>query len=312
MNVLTVALEFAVLVFLGIFIVRIRLVTVEFRTQLAKFVMNVAVPCMICRSLYSQSGNQGALLQAPLLGLAALALLLLAGQGLYLLLGRGDLGKTGRFGMAYSNFTFLGFPVVEALYGEQGLFVFALFTLPIRLIFYPSGYFLLTPEGEKGQRPGLKTLLRKLVSPPTVAVAIGLGLYALKLPVPAFLDAAVDALGDTASVLGMLLVGMGMAQATPRSLWERRKAFWIVLARLLIAPLLVLGLFLLLGVEPELAAPLFLYGALPVPSLMTTFSVSLGRPEAACQDASAAVLASTLLSIVTLPVWAAVGRWVWC
>ena len=49
------ALEFAVLVFLGIFIVRIRLVGPDFRSQLAKYVTNVALPCMIARSLYAQT-----------------------------------------------------------------------------------------------------------------------------------------------------------------------------------------------------------------------------------------------------------------
>ena len=47
---------------------------------------------------------------------------------------------------------------------------------------------------------------------------------------------------------------------------------------------------------------------MPVPSLLTAFSYNLGRSEEACQDASAAVLLSTLLSVATLPVWAAVGE----
>ena len=51
MTALQVALEFAVIVFLGIFIVRIRMVGPDFRSALAKFVTNVALPCMIARSL---------------------------------------------------------------------------------------------------------------------------------------------------------------------------------------------------------------------------------------------------------------------
>lgn len=308
MTALQVAMEFAVFVFLGILIVRIRLVQPVFRSQLAKFVMNVALPCMIARSLYSQSAQSAGLWRIPLAAVAAVALLLMGGQLVYLLLGRGDLAKTARFSMVFGNFTFMGFPVVESLYGQTGLFAFTLFTLPIRLVFYASPGFLLAPTAGGRPKSDWRSLIKQLLSPPTLAVFVGLALYFTHLTPPPFLDSAVKGLGGTASVLGMLLVGMGMADATPKSLWRRRRAFWAVAGRAVLSPLLMLVLMLVFPLEAETRQALFLYGAVPVPSLLTTFSVSLGRSDEACQDASAAVLASTLLSVLTLPLWAAVAR----
>ncbi len=303
------ALEFAVLVFLGIFIVRIRLVGPDFRGQLAKYVTNVALPCMIARSLYAQTERFTGVGLVLLLAVLTVAVLLAGGHAVYLLSGKGDLGKSARFSMAYGNFTFMGFPVVESLYGPDGLFVFTLFTMPIRLLFYSSPGFLLQPAGAGAKKPKGKDILKLFLSPPIVAVFVGLILYALRLRPPVFLDKAVQGLGSTASVLGMLLVGMGMAGMGVKTLWERRRALLIVLSKALLCPALMLLLFLLFPLEPEIKRPLFLYGAVPVPSLLTAFSFNQGRSEEACQDASAAVLLSTLLSVVTLPVWAAVGEW---
>ncbi len=308
MTALQVALEFAVIVFLGIFIVRIRLVGPDFRSALAKFVTNVALPCMIARSLYAQTDRFAGVGKVMLLAVLAVLLLLAGGQVIYLLAGKGDLAKSARFSLAFGNFTFMGFPVVESLYGADGLFVFTLFTLPIRLFFYSTPGFLLQPTGEKAKKPGWKEIGKLFLSPPIVAVFVGLVLYALRLRPPLFLDKAVQALGSTASVLGMLLVGMGMAGMSLRTLWQRRRSLLIVLTKAVVCPLILLGLFLIFPLESEIKRPLFLYGAVPVPSLLTAFSYNLGRSEEACQDASAAVLLSTLLSVATLPVWAMVGE----
>ena len=67
------------------------------------------------------------------------------------------------------------------------------------------------PAGERAKKPSLKEIGKLFLSPPIIAVFVGLILYALRLSPPLFLDKAVQALGSTASVLGMPLGGMGMA-----------------------------------------------------------------------------------------------------
>ena len=308
LTALEVALEFAIFVFLGLFIVRIGLVGPDFRAQLAKYVTNVALPYMIARTIYGQTERFTGVGKVLLLAVLTVALLLLGGEVVYLLTGRSEAGKSARFSMAFGNFTFMGFPVVENLYGADGLFVFTLFTVPVRPIFYALPGFLLRREGAAAKKLTAKEILKLFFSPPIVAVLVGLALYLLKLKPPLFLDKAVQALGGTASVLGMLLVGMSMAGLSVRTLWQRRRALVIVLSKAILCPLLMLGLFLIFPLDPASKRTLFIYGAVPVPSLLTAFSYNNGRSQDACEEASAAVLLSTLLSVVTLPIWASVGE----
>ena len=308
MTALQVALEFAIFVFLGLFIVRIGLVGPDFRAQLAKYVTNVALPCMIARTLYAQTDRFTGVGRVLLLAVLTIALLLLTGEIVYLLSRKSEAGKSARFSMAFGNFTFMGFPVVENLYGAEGLFVFTLFTVPVRPIFYSLPGLLLRPAGSEAKKLTFGELMKLIFSPPVVAVLAGLALHLGRIQLPLFLDKAVQALGSTASVLGMLLVGMGMAGISMKTLWQRRSALLIVLTKAILCPLVMLGLFLLFPMEPESKKVLFIYGAVPVPSLLTAFSYNNGRSEEACEEASAAVLLSTLLSVVTLPVWATIGE----
>ena len=308
MTALQVALEFAIFVFLGLFIVRIGLVGPNFRVQLAKYVTNVALPCMIARTIYAQTERFTGVGRVLLLAVLTVALLLLGGEAVYLLSGKSEAGKSARFSMAFGNFTFMGFPAVESLYGAEGLFVFTLFTVPIRPIFYSLPGVLLRPAGASRRKLTVKEVLKLIFSPPVVGVLVGLALYLLHLQPPVFVDKAVQALGNTASVLGMLLVGMGMAGISTKTLWQRRRALIIVLSKAILSPLLMLGLFLLYPLDPASKQALFIYGAVPVPSLLTAFSYNNDRGEDACEEASAAVLLSTLLSVATLPLWATVGE----
>ena len=307
MTALEVALEFAIIVFVGILVVRLKVVGSDFRSQLAKFVTNAALPCMIARSLYSQTERFEGMGRIFILAVLMVILLFIAGQILYRVMGRTENAVSARFSLIFGNFTFMGFPIVENLYGATGLFAFTLFTMPVRLAFYSSPAFLLRPTGQAREPFNWRSLGKQLLSPPILAVFIGLIMYFLRWQPPLFIDKAVQALGSASSMLGMLLVGMGMADATPKSLWQRRKVMTVVLSKAILCPLLLLGLFLLYPLDSMTKQALFLYGAVPVPSLLTAFSLNQGRSTEACQDASAAVLLSTLLSVVILPLWAAVG-----
>ena len=310
MFALNVILEITLFVVIGIFIMKIGLVNANFRTQLSKFVMNVALPCLIADSLRSQTfdGSFDELLQALGLCILTLAVLFIVGQVSYLIMGKSDLGKTTRFSTLFGNFTFIGFAVVEGLCGSEGLFMYTLFTLPVRLVFYTSPAFLLTPNGEKREKKSAKEILKSCVSAPTVAVAVGLVLYFTGLQLPEFVDGAITSLRAMASPLGMLICGMSLASTTPKVLWQRKKVFLVALVRNFIAPAAVMAVLALLPLDESVKMPILVYAIVPVPSLLTTFSISLGRSDDACADASAAVFGSTILSIVTIPMWIAIAN----
>ncbi len=308
MNILDLALEFALLVFVGIFIIRAKIVDQSFLKNMSRFVMKVALPCMIFNSIRAQhfEGDFKELFIIIALALIILASLALLGTVYWLITGRSLFGRCVIFSTMFSNYTYIGMAVVEKLFDATGLFVYTVFTLPIRLVFYAAPSFLMRSSDKTGKKKTLKEKLSPFISPPTVAVLIGLIFYFSGLSLPTFLDSTLKTIGSLASPLGMLICGMSLAGVSIKTLSALKNPIGMVLVRNFLAPAVVIGVLFLLPVESYIAQAVSIYGCVPVPSLITAFAMGAGCSDKVCQDCSAGVLISTLLSIITLPMWVSV------
>ena len=276
-----------------------------FDKALTRFVMAVPLPCMVVNSFRIEYSAEK-LLDTPLLlalSVGSMALLFV----LTTLLTRGaktKLGRTARFALLFTNFTFIGLPVVSELYGAQGAFNYVIFTLPIRVMFYGGAAVML---GKGGEKPDWRETLKKFLCEPVIAVFIGFFLYVTRIPLPAVVWDTVSSLGAMASPLGLILCGAILADADWRGVFRYPAVFAVAAARLLLIPALMAGLYCLMGVEHEIIRTTVFFFAMPVASLLPTFLLRYD-PEAV--DARLAggymVVVSTLFCILTIPLWATV------
>jgi hypothetical protein len=240
-----------------------------------------------------------------LIALAVLGLVITfaLGQVIYLAMGRTGQGKAARFALMFTNFTFFGFSVVSELYGAEASFNYVIFTLPVRIVFYGGAPMLI------GARQGIsvKDTLRQFISVPVVAVLIGLVLYVTQLPLPEVVSSVMTSLGNMASPLGLMLCGVIIADASFRGIRKYPAVFWLSGLRLIVVPALMLGIFLLLGVDHDVIRSLNYYFAMPVATFLPTFFLRYAPEDMEGRNmAGFLVVASTLACIVTIPLWAMV------
>ncbi len=295
------------MILIGIFVQRTHIVKQDFDAQLTNFMMKIALPCLIVSSMQGEFSveelKNGGLLM--LLSLAVQGVCFLIGQGGYLALGRGSAGRIFRFGAVYTNYSFMGFPVVEALYGSQGLFYYVMFLLPVRLLYYATAEPMLAPPELHRDRPGWRGLVKKWCSAPTLAALLGLVLYVTQLPLPQPVWDVMSRVGSVCSPMGMILCGITLGKYEFRRLLRPRYLV-LPLVRNLVLPGLTWLCLRPLGLPPLLAAVVVIYTALPVSSLTAAFTIQYDpHPEARFESAGA-VLISTLLSAVTIPLCVAV------
>ena len=306
MLVVNLALQFALLVFVGLFIIRSGIVEASFTKNLSSFIMKVLLPCMIFNSIASQTftGDGRVLLVVIGLSLLTLAALAVSSTIVYLLSGWTLFGRCTIFSSIFGNYTYMGMAAAESIFGAQGLFYYTIFTLPVRLVFYAAPSFLMRqPTKEPKTWP---QRLKPFVSPPTVAVLLGLVFYLTGLELPGFLASTVKTLGSLASPLGMVLCGMGLASTSAASLIKRKRIYLMVLVRNFLSPVVVIALFYFLPVDSAIKQACAIFGCVPVPSLITAFSIQMNCPLDVREDCSSAVLLSTFLCILTLPLWVTV------
>ena len=310
MNVLQLSLKLLLFVAVGFVARKTRAMQDGFDRMLSRFVLALPLPCMIVNSFHIQYSLDN-ILSAPLLLLLGVVCLAV-NFGLALLVTLRvrdrDMRRTVSFALLFTNFTFVGFPVVQELYGPEGFFYYVIFTLPVRLVFYGGASVML---GKAGERVDLKETVRRFLCEPVIAVFIGFALYAFQIQLPEVVDSTIAAIGAMASPLGLMLCGTIIADADLRSALKHPSVLAVTFCRLIAVPAAALGLFLVLGVKPEVLRTTLYYFAMPVASLTPTCLLRYD-PEAveARTAAGYIVVVSTLFCVLSIPLWSwLVERW---
>lgn len=264
------------------------------RGKLTDFVLMITLPCMVFQSFNMPFSldilRQGALALAAASGMALVAALL--GRVLYSCFPE-EKRTVMRYGTLVSNSGFAGLPVVSGAYGTQGLFLASFFIIPTRVLMWTAGISMFSRAG--AERGWLKKVM---LNPAIVAVYLGLVRMAFQLPLPGFLDTALDRLGDCTSPMAMALVGAILADVPLRDMFEG-KVFYLIAVRQLALPLLCLAGLTLLGVDSLTVGVSVALTGMPVGSSTAMLAQKYG---ADAQFASKCVFLSTVASLVTVPV----------
>lgn len=307
MLALKLSLQLLIYMIVGVAVYRMKIVDEHFDKSLTSFILKITLPCLIINS-FNIPFSEAQLKNCGILFIAAILYLILCfaiGQIAFKLSGGGHSGRILRFGSIFTNFSFMGIPVVEELYGQTGLLYFVVFLVPIRMVYYSSAKPLLSPKDTQQVKETFSQRLKGWFSPPVVAVFIGFALYITGLELPTFLQKSISSLGSTCGPMGMVLCGITLAKNDIRELLNPRYLKMPFLRNILM-PALTLAIMMLVPLDPFLEKIIAIYSTLPVASLLAAFTIQYDpRPEARLEGAGS-VFYSLLASSVTIPLWAVI------
>lgn len=200
------------------------------------------------------------------------------------------------FACAFSNAGYMGFPLIRALFGAEGLLYASAFVTMFNILIWTIGYVVLSGRADP------RAIVRSVVTCPCIiAVALGLVLYLGRVPLPEVITGPVGAIGDMNTPLSMIITGATIAASDVKKLLHNRKIFFTWGTRMLLIPAVELALFALLGVHGTVATIVLLLEACPCAAITTMFAIQFHHDE---ELAAGSVVLSTLSSIVTLPLYA--------
>lgn len=201
------------------------------------------------------------------------------------------------YGLCFSNFSFMGNAVVSVVFPEIFL-EYIIFTLPLWTIIYLWGVPVLL-MGEAGVKQPLSQRLKNFVNPMFICTILGMVIGILNIPIPKFIGSAVSAAGSCMSPVAMLLTGMTIAQFDIKELLKVKSVYLLTALRLLIFPLLFLGVLMFLPIPKTLATCGICSLSMPVGLNSIIIISALGKDAKA---ASSMALVSHVLSCLTIPV----------
>lgn len=197
-------------------------------------------------------------------------------------------------GVFRSNDAIFGLAVAAALLGENNL---GLMSIGIALCVPLYNLFsVIAMERYRGERVRFgKVLLRILINPIILGCIAGFVVNLLRIPVPALLQKPIDGLAQITSPLAFVLLGGTISFASVK---KNLLAISVVsLLRLLVIPVVFVGIFLLLGFRGEhIVVALIIFGA---PAAMVTYNMAVAM-QADDELAGTLVAMTSVLSIFTV------------
>ena len=284
------------IIVLGFVLGKTKIITTEANKHLINLLLTVAWPCALFRA-YPQEFDPE-LLGQFLLGLGGGALVL----GSLIVIGRLLFNKKlfdkeasyqGQFALIFNNASFLGYPLVLAIYGQEGMLPYCGFILVFNLALFGYGVYLFKRKLDK------QLVKSTLTNPNIIAVLLGTIFFIFSLKLPDQVNGAISYVAAIMTPLSLLCIGFMLSRANFRTLVKKWKLFLTAAIQLTLGPLVAFGLMKLFNFPVEVAAMMVLLQALPTATSLGLFAEKYGGDSV---RASELVVVSTLMSIVTLPI----------
>lgn len=268
-------------------------------------VVQIAAPALAITSIENRFTPE--LLKGSVLNLliaaACCLILYFIGTGLSRLL-KLNKKKTAVFKVTYAfnNTMFIGLPIISIVFGEEGLpYLFTCYLVSI-VLFWSLGAWTISKASDRLESKAFS--IRRIFSPGLIGVMLGCFLAAFELHLPVVLETALTYLGNLTVPLSLLVIGSNLANSVSKGMLKINIDQILILAgKFVISPLLFWGAFSLFGISGLPLHVFIMIAALPCHA-QTAILAQFYDVEG--EYSSNMVSISTLVSLVTIPVFATI------
>lgn len=269
----------------------------EGKQTLSNLLLYLVVPAMIVHSYMMEFSEEILHNLLAAFGMSVLAILIGTAITLLLTARRKDRrAPIFRFACVFSNAAYIGFPLISALFGAEGLLYASAYVTVFNILLWTMGYGMVS--GSSNPKEVARSLLH---TPVLYAMVVGLAVYLLQIPVPNLIAQPIDLLSGMNTPLSMLITGMLIAAGDLKSIVCDRHIWKLAALRMVLIPAVCVAVFALLGFHGMSAQVVLLLECCPAAAITSVFAVQFGHEE---RFAAGSVVLTTLLSIVTLPLCA--------
>ena len=204
-----------------------------------------------------------------------------------------DERKLTEFGMLFTNCGFIGFPILESIFGSTGLFYGAFYVVSFHLFTWTWGLAILA----RGREDIKITPKKALINFGTIPSLIGIVLFLSGLPLPEFMTDFSSYIASLCTPISMLITGANLSRRGMKSMLTNPSVYLTNAVRLIVMPLLVTTTLWLVGVPDYMVVFGCVMAAMPTAAVITMFG-ELYRISPGC--AAELVGSTSLLSVLTL------------
>lgn len=203
---------------------------------------------------------------------------------------------------AFNNTMFIGLPIISIVFGQEGLpYLFTAYLVSISM-FWSLGAYTISKASDNLTSPAFS--IRRIFSPGLIGVIIGCLLAGFELHLPVILETSLTYLGDLTVPLSLLVIGSNLATSLSKGMIRITvDQVMIMIGKFVISPAIAFGLFTLFGID---GLPLHVFIMIAAMPCHAQTAILAQFYDVEGEYASNLVSLSTLLSLITIPIFAAI------
>ncbi len=292
--ILNQTLIMLILIIVGIICKKTKIITDDGNKELSKLVLTVVNPIVILMAYQTDYKPQLVKNLLIAFGLSILSYIILI-VAAYLLIPQKDGRETQieRFSAIYSNCGFMGIPLVNALFGSEGIFYLTAFLTVFNLVVWTHGIILIS--GERN----LKNIVKVFYSPVIISIVLGIIMFFAQIRLPDIITDSLNFISNLNTPLAMIVSGVTIADTKILKLLKKPGIYYVSFLKLILLPLILIAVFSLFNVNEQIRITVLVAASAPAAAMCTLQCI---RYEKNSLYASEIFAASTILSVVTLPI----------
>lgn len=275
----------------------------EHKAFLVKYIMNIAMPGMCVSGLMGKVDREllFSMRTVLLISICSIILLLVIALPVCALL-KLPRRRRGVFLVmcCAANSMFIGYPMCTALFGDTAIPYVLSYYIVNTFFFQLGGVALLNASGSgEGERPDIKSSLRRLIKPPICTIVVCITLILCNVHLPDLVMRFASYMGNTVSPIALLYTGFVIYEMGFSHIRYERGVITALCFRFILAPLACLLFCHLFGLASAASSVLIIEMSMPVMTQAVVLSAECGADEG---YAALGMTASTIFCFAAIPV----------
>lgn len=286
-----------IIILVGVYGSKRKIITSEINKSLINILIQIALPFMIVSSFiftYSDTIRDN-VIKTFIYSLIAYAVMISLSY-LFLIPIQGDKKTILHFSNVFVNTGYIGFPILNSIYGAEGVIYGSIFNLFFVVLVWTYGIMLF--EG-KGNRESLKKEIKKIAFNPSIlAVLIGITIMVSNIQLPTAILSSVKSIGNITGPLSMIIIGVILHNSKIKDYLKDWTIYYGIIVKSIVIPVICYLISLLANEKSIALNAVIIMTAMPASAMTSIFAENFNKEK---EYGAIVVSLTTLFSLVTLP-----------
>ncbi|SCY60684.1 AEC family transporter [Alkaliphilus peptidifermentans] len=285
-----------IIILVGVYGSKRKIITAEMNKLLVNILIQIALPFMILSSfIYTYDETIKSNVIKTFYYSIAAYIIMIAVSYLILLPIKKDKKTILHFSNVFVNTGYIGFPILNSVYGPEGIIYGSIFNLFFVILLWTYGLILFKGNFQTGE---LKMELKKiLLNPSIIAVCLGIIIMIFKITLPRPILSSVQSIGNITGPLSMIIIGVILSNVSMKKYLKDWTLYYGITVKLIVIPVIMYLISLWVGDSSKAINTVIIMSAMPASAMTSILAEHFDKEK---EYAAVVVSVTTLLSLITV------------